>query len=129
MFWRNSISFEKDTEKFVISSEGLIQIIVRFRAGNILCMFASHTICTLNILLRGKKNLTQWGLCGNHCLIKTSRNLIFNSFVPITPFVYLLKTSENLTVFWYFQELEKGCIGNEWVNLSNKCKLKSYWLL
>ena len=59
MFWRNSISFEKDTEKFVISSEGLIQIIVRFRAGNILYMFASHTICTLNILLRGKKNLTQ----------------------------------------------------------------------
>ena len=26
------------------------------------------------------------------------------------------KTSEALTVFWCFQGVEKGCIGNEWVS-------------
>ena len=30
-------------------------------------------------------------------------------------FLYPMKTLENLTVFWYFQGEEKGCIGNEWV--------------
>ena len=33
--------------------------------------------------------------------------LWINSFVPNAPFLYLLKTSENV---------EKGCIGNKWVN-------------
>ena len=28
----------------------------------------------------------------------------------------------NLTVFWYFQGVEKGCIGNEWVNVTNICQ-------
>ena len=36
-------------------------------------------------------------------------------FVPNAPFLYPLKTSENLTVFC-FQGVEKGCIRNEWVN-------------
>ena len=36
-----------------------------------------------------------------------------NLFVPNAPFLYRLKTSENLTVFWRFQGVEKGCIGNE----------------
>ena len=31
-------------------------------------------------------------------------------FVPNAPFLYPLKT------FWCFQGVEKGCIGNEWVN-------------
>ena len=35
---------------------------------------------------------------------------------PIHPFSTPLKTSENLTVFRCFQGVEKGCIGNEWVN-------------
>ena len=38
------------------------------------------------------------------------------SFVPNAPFLYPLKTSENRKAFWYFQEVEKGCIENEWVN-------------
>ena len=38
-----------------------------------------------------------------------------NLFVPNAPFLYPLKTSKNFTVFWCFQGLEKGCIGNEWV--------------
>ena len=36
-------------------------------------------------------------------------------FVPNAPFLYTLKTSENLTAFWCFQGLEKGYIGNKWV--------------
>ena len=40
-----------------------------------------------------------------------------HSFLTKTPFLYPLKTSEDLTVFCCFQGLEKGCIGNEWVNL------------
>ena len=32
------------------------------------------------------------------------------------PFPYLLKTSENLSVFRCFQRVEKGCIGSKWVN-------------
>ena len=40
---------------------------------------------------------------------------IINPFVPNAPFLYPLKTSENCKVFWCFQGVEKGCIGNEWV--------------
>ena len=32
------------------------------------------------------------------------------------PFLYPLKTSENLSVFWYFQGVEKGCAGNKRFN-------------
>ena len=46
--------------------------------------------------------------------------LFFNSFVPNASFLNPLKTSENLTVFWCFQAVEKGCIGNKWVNINNK---------
>ena len=38
-----------------------------------------------------------------------------NPCVPNEPFLYPLKTSENLMVFWCFQVVEKGGIGNEWV--------------
>ena len=41
-----------------------------------------------------------------------------NPLVPNAPFLYPLKTSENLTVFGFFQGVEKGCIGNKWVNTS-----------
>ena len=39
-----------------------------------------------------------------------------NPFVPNVPFLNLLKTLENRIVFWFFQRVEKGCIGNEWIN-------------
>ena len=35
-----------------------------------------------------------------------------NTFVPSAPFLYPLKTSENLNVFWCFQGVEKRFIGN-----------------
>ena len=41
--------------------------------------------------------------------------MTINPFVPNAPFLYPLKTSENLTVFLCFQGVEKGCIENEWV--------------
>ena len=40
---------------------------------------------------------------------------LMNPFVPNVPFFYLLKSLENLAVFWCFQWVEKGCIGNKWV--------------
>ena len=36
-----------------------------------------------------------------------------NIFVPDAPFLYPLKTSENRPVFWWFQGVEKGYIGNK----------------
>ena len=45
-------------------------------------------------------------------LISVPRSL-FNFDVPNAPFLYPLKTSENLAVFECFQEVEQGCIGNE----------------
>ena len=48
-----------------------------------------------------------------------------NPFVPNAPFLYPLKTSENVKVFWGFQGVEKGCIGNKWVKYSGaKCESK-----
>ena len=41
-------------------------------------------------------------------------NIPFNSSVPNAPFPYPLKT-ENLMVFSCFQGVEKGGIGNKWV--------------
>ena len=41
---------------------------------------------------------------------------IVNPFVPNAPSLFPLKASENLMVLGYFQGVEKGCIGNEWVN-------------
>ena len=38
-----------------------------------------------------------------------------NQVLPNAPFLYTLKTSENLTVFWCFQGIEKGCTRYRWV--------------
>ena len=53
--------------------------------------------------------------------------LDINPLVPNALFCYQLKTSENRTVFLYFQglERERGCIGNEWVNFKNLCNFIS----
>ena len=47
---------------------------------------------------------------------RTKDLLYLNPFVPNVPFLYPLKTSNNFTVFWCFQGVEKGCNGNKWVN-------------
>ena len=43
-----------------------------------------------------------------------------NPLVPNAPSLYPLKTSENLKIFWYFQGVEKDCIGNQLVNISSE---------
>ena len=50
---------------------------------------------------------------------------VFNPFVPRAPFLYSLKT-ENLTFFWCFQEVEKKCIGNEWVNQHHETEINRF---
>ena len=49
-------------------------------------------------------------------------NFVLNPFVPNTPFLYPLKTSENRKVFRCFQEAEWRCIGNEWVKIWKSMK-------
>ena len=49
-------------------------------------------------------------------LIKTLI-LLINPFFLKALFLYPLNTSENLTIFWCFQGVEKWCIGNKWVNV------------
>ena len=46
-------------------------------------------------------------------MMRTSANSLswLNSFAPNAPFLYPLKTSKNLTVFWCFQGVEKGAFG------------------
>ena len=60
----------------------------------------------------------------NHLL-----NLGFNPFAPNAPFPYPLTPSETLTIFWCFQGVEKGCIGNEWVNVTFTIIIFFYYLL
>ena len=58
---------------------------------------------------------SSWGFSS----INSLRSLgvpLFNPFIPNAPFLYPLKTSKNREVFWCFQGVEKGYIGNEWVN-------------
>ena len=42
-----------------------------------------------------------------------SADNFLNPFIPNAPFLYPLKTSQNLTVFLQIQGAEKGCIGNK----------------
>ena len=39
-----------------------------------------------------------------------------NPFFPNAPFLYPPKASENHKIFWCFQGIGKGFIGNKWVN-------------
>ena len=48
---------------------------------------------------------------------------LVNPFVPKAPFLCPVKTSENFTLFWCFQEVEKKCIENKWVNGKGQQKL------
>ena len=40
----------------------------------------------------------------------------FNPFFHNALFLYHLKPSEKVKIFWCFQRVEKACVGNEWVN-------------
>ena len=77
-----------------------------------LLLVSIRNIAITAIAIRMHGNSHNTILC--FCLIR-SRSCYINLFVPDAPFTYHLKTSENLTVFWYFQGVEKGCIENKWV--------------
>ena len=47
-------------------------------------------------------------------------------FVSNAPFLYPLKTSENLTIFQFFQGIEKRCIENEWIKVFHTTALFLY---
>ena len=49
--------------------------------------------------------------------------LYHNPLVPRAPFLYTLKKLENRKVFC-FQGLEKGCIGNGWINIRQKSNIR-----
>ena len=40
-------------------------------------------------------------------------------FAPIAPFSTPWKHQQTVKVFWCFQEVEKRCRGNEWVNMTS----------
>ena len=50
-------------------------------------------------------------------------DISINPFVPNAPFLYPLKTWENLRVFWCFQDVEKECIGNNILIIILRAKL------
>ena len=50
-------------------------------------------------------------------LRKRGQYVLINTFVSSAAFLYPLKTSENLMVFWCLQGVEKGCIGKKWVKM------------
>ena len=52
--------------------------------------------------------------CFNEKPMKNNISFL-NTLVSNAPFFYPLKTPENPKVFWYFQGVEKGWIGNKWV--------------
>ena len=52
------------------------------------------------------------GICIRYLLSIACSMSTINLFVPNAPFLYPLKTSQKLQVFWCFQGIEKGCIGN-----------------
>ena len=56
-------------------------------------------------------------------LLLTEWKHSLNSCVPNTPFLYPLKTSESLMIFWCFQEVKKGVLGTNGFGLRKQCHL------
>ena len=104
-FWdiiQKNLNLNISNERFWIS-------LFSFRVPHLTCQTSIHHNCPLpahNPIIDEKwkqyqkwKNL-QWKLG------------YFNQFVPSAPFLYPLNISENLTVFWCFQGVErKGALG------------------
>ena len=68
---------------------------------------------------------TNWNHYQSLFYSKITKDSLTHSF-PMHPFPTAwkhLKTSENRKVFWCFQGVEKGCIGNEWVKTKTSMHL------
>ena len=70
-----------------------------------------------NIFLLGDLNMTTGNLHLNSLIQIANLNALINPFIPNAPFLYPLKTPENRKVFSCDQWVEKGCIGNKWVQI------------
>ena len=86
-------------------------------------IFLINVLCPTFDVFRGgwvEKKSQNDVLRGNVSMDASPKKLLkihtFNSFVLNASFLYLLKTLENLKVFWCFQRVEKGCIENKWVS-------------
>ena len=80
--------------------------------------FICFTLLFITVFRAVSKFASKWFL--HEIMLKLVWSV--NPFVPSAPFLYPQKT-ENRKVFWYFQGIEKGCIGNLWV----KAKLPIIW--
>ena len=68
-----------------------------------------------NYIKKTKRCRNYWNIRKHWFLYLENQKPKLNPFVSDALFLYLLKTSENLTVVRCFQGVEKGFIGNEWV--------------
>ena len=64
------------------------------------------------------KNWTKYCEANHECFI--------NPFFPNASLLYPLKT-KHFAVFWWFQGVEKRCIGNKWVNMIFVNKFCCHW--
>ena len=109
-------SFKKKFLKLIrISTSGMFDI---YNAGDMKILTALG-----QGLSHSSKNRFKHELCV--CLQRSY--WILNPFVATSPFLYPLKKSEGLTVFWCFQVVEKRWSGSKWVNSFFSSQLK--WLI
>ena len=73
-----------------------------------------------------KKLMWKWSTFVSTTLLMKTKIKKINPFVPNAPFLYPLKTSENLTVFWCFQGVGKRCIGSKWIKFTNNEYMKIF---
>ena len=118
-------TFFQFSEKWKIHSHHQLQKILSFHF--IICIFLFAEIL-VPLIIPSPFLLNLWEkFLSNDSFIKLiscqgkhySKFICLNQFIPNAPFLYPLKTSENLTVFC-FHGAEKGCIGNKRVNLCTR---------
>ena len=125
-------SLEAPLTKCIYSKKALLQTVALLKKSYHRCFLTPQSNCfeihksakpVANwINTYSKTPLTNWGRYSeriflNHLLAIWDQ---LKPFVPNSPFLYTLKTTENLTIFWCFQGAEKGCIENEWVKKNIK---------
>ena len=101
------IASVKSSCSYIISKHGVNNM--NFEINEASCFLFLEDIFPLNFLfsIMAIISFITLAFLRNHRYI--------NSLVPNSPFLYPLKHRKTLTVFWCFQGIEKGCIGNEWV--------------
>ena len=89
---------------------------MNYDASPVLCHLAQLNFDHLKVFSR---------ISNNYSERVTYNRPVFHPLVPNAPFLYPLKTSENRKVFWCFQGVEKGYIGNKWVNSTSRSNYSS----